>query len=96
MFESLWTTKGRVSKILAGEEFFRARGGSVPLNWTQAAGQLALRLPRPSREGPTAKSWMLARLIAAGLAQRLVQPYGPLSPWGYELRSKPQTASSHA
>jgi hypothetical protein len=40
----------------------------------------------PSREGPTAKSWMLARLIAAALAQRLVQPAGPLSPWGYILR----------
>lgn len=40
----------------------------------------------PSREGPTAKSWMLARLIAAALAQRLVQPTGPLSPWGYQLR----------
>jgi Transposase DDE domain len=43
----------------------------------------------PSRQGPTAKSWMLARLIAAALAQRLVQPCGPLSPWGYELRSEP-------
>lgn len=41
----------------------------------------------PSRQGPTAKSWMLARLLAAALAQRLVQPSGPLSPWGYELRS---------
>jgi len=40
----------------------------------------------PSRQGPTAKSWMLARLIAAALAQRLVQPSGPLSPWGYRLR----------
>ncbi len=40
----------------------------------------------PSRQGPTAKSWMLARLLAAALAQRLVQPSGPLSPWGYELR----------
>jgi hypothetical protein len=50
----------------------------------------------PSREGPTAKSWMLARLIAAGLAQRLVQPSGPLSPWGYELRSSPRTESTHA
>jgi hypothetical protein len=39
----------------------------------------------PSRRGPTAKSWMLARLLAASLAQRLVQPTGPLSPWGYEL-----------
>jgi hypothetical protein len=50
----------------------------------------------PSREGPTAKSWMLARLIAAGLAQRLVQPSGPLSPWGYELRSKRRAESIHA
>ncbi len=43
----------------------------------------------PSRQGPTAKSWMLARLIAAALAQRLVQPSGPLSPWGYQLRAEP-------
>lgn len=50
----------------------------------------------PSREGPTAKSWMLARLIAAALAQRLVQPSGPLSPWGYELRSDVRAQSSHA
>lgn len=49
----------------------------------------------PSREGPTAKSWMLARLIAAALAQRLVQPSGPLSPWGYELRFNSQK-STHA
>jgi hypothetical protein len=46
----------------------------------------------PSREGPTAKSWMLARLIAAALAQRLVQPCGPLSPWGYALRGTGQAA----
>ncbi len=39
----------------------------------------------PSRQGPTAKSWMLARLLAAALAQELVEPAGPLSPWGYEL-----------
>jgi hypothetical protein len=50
----------------------------------------------PSREGPTAKSWMLARLIPAGLAQRLVQPSGPLSPWGYELRPNSRAESSHA
>jgi hypothetical protein len=42
----------------------------------------------PSRQGPTAKSWMLARLLAAALAQKLVQPAGPLSPWGYELRER--------
>lgn len=46
----------------------------------------------PSREGPTAKSWMLARLIAAALAQRLVQPAGPLSPWGYEFRNNDHSA----
>ena len=40
----------------------------------------------PSRQGPTAKPWMLSRLLAAALAQKLVQPSGPLSPWGYELR----------
>jgi hypothetical protein len=57
----------------------------------------------PSREGPTAKSWMLARLIAAALAQRLVQPLGPLSPWGYALRGngqvpeeKPKEQPTHA
>jgi hypothetical protein len=42
----------------------------------------------PSREGPAARSWMLSRLIAAALAQRLVQPSGPLSPWGYQLRAE--------
>ena len=41
----------------------------------------------PSRQGPTAKSWMLARLLAAALAQQLVQPSGPLSPWGYQMPS---------
>jgi hypothetical protein len=40
----------------------------------------------PSRRGPTAKSWMLARFLAAALAHRLVQPSGPLSPYGYELQ----------
>jgi hypothetical protein len=50
----------------------------------------------PSREGPTAKSWMLARLIAAGLAQRLVQPCGPLSPWGYRLGATGEPTGSEA
>ena len=39
----------------------------------------------PSRQGPTARSWMLARLLAAALAQKLVDPSGALSPWGYGL-----------
>lgn len=41
----------------------------------------------PSRRGPTAKSWMLARLLAAALAQRLVTPTGAFSPWGYDLQN---------
>lgn len=40
----------------------------------------------PSREGPTARSWMLARFLAAALAQQIVEPSGALSPWGYEIR----------
>lgn len=40
----------------------------------------------PSRQGPTARSWLLAKLLAAALAQRLARPAGSLSPWGYELR----------
>jgi hypothetical protein len=47
----------------------------------------------PSRQGPTAKSWMLARFLAAALAQRLVEPNGPLSPWGYEIRSEQRPRS---
>jgi hypothetical protein len=39
----------------------------------------------PSREGPTAKSWMLARLMAAGLAQRLCSLLARFPPWGYVL-----------
>jgi DDE family transposase len=42
----------------------------------------------PSRQGPTARSWILARLLAAALAQKLVRPSGPFSPWGYELREE--------
>jgi hypothetical protein len=42
----------------------------------------------PSRQGPTARSWMLSRFLAAALAQALVQPAGPLSPWGYQLHPK--------
>jgi IS4 transposase len=41
----------------------------------------------PSRQGPTARSWMLARLLAAALSQKLVQPSGPLSPYGYQVES---------
>jgi len=41
----------------------------------------------PSRRGPTARSWMLGRLLAAALAQRLVTPNRALSPWGYDMHN---------
>ncbi len=40
----------------------------------------------PTRKGPTARSWILARLLAAALAQKLLDPNEALSPWGYALR----------
>lgn len=40
----------------------------------------------PTKDGPTARSWILARLLAAALIQELNAPYGAFSPWGYRLR----------
>jgi hypothetical protein len=40
----------------------------------------------PTMKGPTARSWILGRLLMAVLAQRLADPQGSLSPWGYALR----------
>jgi hypothetical protein len=39
----------------------------------------------PAKPGATAKAWLLARLIAAALADRLQDATGALSPWGYAL-----------
>lgn len=39
----------------------------------------------PTRRGPTARSWILARLLAAALAQKLLAPNEAFSPWGYRL-----------
>lgn len=39
----------------------------------------------PTRHGPTARSWLLAKLLAAALAERLAQCAVSFSPWGYEL-----------
>ena len=39
----------------------------------------------PSRQGPTARSWILGRLVAAAIAQQLLRPSGGFSPWGYPL-----------
>lgn len=43
----------------------------------------------PTGDGPTAKSWILARLLAAAIAQKMVRPSGPFSPWGYRLAQTP-------
>ena len=39
----------------------------------------------PTRQGPTARSWLLAKLLAAALADRLTKLAESFSPWGYEL-----------
>lgn len=39
----------------------------------------------PSRRGPTAQSWILARILAAILVERLLRDSGAFSPWGYSL-----------
>jgi hypothetical protein len=39
----------------------------------------------PSRRGPTAQSWILARVLAAILVERLLSDSGVFSPWGYYL-----------
>lgn len=39
----------------------------------------------PSRQGPTAQSWILARLLAAILIEKLLRNSGVFSPWGYTL-----------
>jgi hypothetical protein len=40
----------------------------------------------PTRSGPTARSWILAKLLAAALIQELNAPNGAFPPWGYRLR----------
>jgi len=42
----------------------------------------------PSKRGPTAESWILARILAAILIEKLLRDSGVFSPWGYHLRAK--------
>ena len=87
--EVIWvltTVPKRELPTISGLELFRFRW-QIELLFKRLKSLLHLDT-LPSRQGPTAKSWMLARLLAAALAQRLVQPSGPLSPWGYELRTE--------
>lgn len=87
--EVIWvltTVPKRELPTISGLELFRFRW-QIELLFKRLKSLLHLDT-LPSRQGPTAKSWMLARLLAAALAQRLVQPSGPLSPWGYQLRTQ--------
>lgn len=87
--EVIWvltTVPKRELPTISGLELFRFRW-QIELLFKRLKSLLHLDT-LPSRQGPTAKSWMLARLLAAALAQRLVQPSGPLSPWGYEFRTE--------
>jgi len=38
----------------------------------------------PSRQGPTARSWLLARLLAAAIVDALLRRGDAFSPWGYQ------------
>lgn len=40
----------------------------------------------PTRAGPTARSWLLGRLVLAALVQKLAPVDGAFSPWGYDPR----------
>lgn len=40
----------------------------------------------PSKRGPTAQSWILARILAAILVEKFLRNSGVFSPWGYRLR----------
>lgn len=40
----------------------------------------------PAKPGPTARSWILAKLLTAILAQSLTLPNSGFSPWGYDPR----------
>jgi hypothetical protein len=48
----------------------------------------------PTRDGPTARSWILARLLAAAIAQKMVQPSIPFFPRDERTRRKGQSVTS--
>ena len=62
-------------------EFYRIRW-QIELLFKRLKSLLGLDA-LPSREGPTARSWILARFLAAALAQNLIAPNNAFFPWGY-------------
>lgn len=45
----------------------------------------------PSQKGPTAASWILARILSAILIEKLLRKSGDFSPWGYRLSTSCHT-----
>jgi hypothetical protein len=64
-------------------EIFRVRW-QIELEFKRLKSLLGLDA-LPSRQGPTAESWILARILAAILIERLLRNSGVFSPWGYRL-----------
>jgi hypothetical protein len=66
-------------------ELFRVRW-QIELEFKRLKSLLGLDA-LPSRRGPTAESWILARILAAILVEKLLNNSGVFSPWGYRLRA---------
>jgi hypothetical protein len=66
-------------------ELFRVRW-QIELEFKRLKSLLGLDA-LPSRQGPTAESWILARILAAILVEKLLNKSGVFSPWGYHLRT---------
>jgi hypothetical protein len=73
-------------------ELFRVRW-QIELEFKRLKSLLGLDA-LPSRQGPTAESWILARILAAILVEKLLNKSGVFSPWGYHLRSTKQETES--
>lgn len=74
-----------VPELLASDvvimELYRVRW-QIELEFKRLKSLLGLDA-LPSRRGPTAESWILARILAAILVERLLRDSGAFSPWGY-------------
>lgn len=77
-----------VPEALASDEvildLYRVRW-QIELTFKRLKSLLALDA-LPSRRGPTAQSWILARILAAILIEKILRHSGVFSPWGYALR----------
>lgn len=76
-----------VPELLASDmvimELYRVRW-QIELEFKRLKSLLGLDA-LPSRRGPTAESWILARILAAILVERLLRDSGAFPPWGYYM-----------